>query len=656
MAKPVVRITAIQAAVLAGFVVLVLRAAQVQVRDAEAWRRLAESRRLVTQPVVAERGTISDRDGSPLAVSQTFYHVGLALNETPDAAALLARTARALGLPRAELARRAGTRRYLYLHGPFTASQVELVRRMAGVHLTPLYRRAYPSGGVARPLLGRFDPEAPDPTSGLEQAFDSLLRGEPGETVFLRDARGRLYESPGREIRAPVPGGSVVLTLDSELQAIAEDVLREAVAAYDAAGGDLLLMDVHTGEILASASYIMGPDTRAGPSATVFTSTFEPGSTAKLFTAAALLSLDRVDSTAAVSGENGRWAMPITGTRVRIIEDTHAESGALTLEEAIRVSSNIAMAKFSLRLQPAEQFDVLRAFGFGTPTGVEFPGETPGRLTRPDRWEPRYSGPSHAIGYEFGVSVLQLAAAYAAIANDGILLAPALVREIRDAEGVVRYRHTPRIVRRVVSPAVASTLRRFLLEAASAGGTGARAQLAATRVLGKTGTARLYEQGAYQPGKFTASFAGLFPADAPQFVIIAKLTDPRGSFGGLTAAPLTRRMLEAALAARQNAVNRGRAVATLSPKQRASNWADRERLPVQVAVFPPPADTGVTRRATVSVPDVVGLSARDAAWALHRRGLHVRLSGTGTVEATVPAAGTPLAPGSIVRVRAGDPR
>ena len=156
--------------------------------------------------------------------------------------------------------------------------------------------------------------------------------------------------------------------------------------------------------------------------------------------------------------------------------------------------------------------------------------------------------------------------------------------------------------------------------------------------------------------RFTASFAGLFPADDPQFVVIAKLTDPRGSFGGLTAAPLTRRMLEAALAARQNVVNRGRVVTTRALKQRSTKGTDHEILPVQVAAFPLPADTSSPHRPAVSVPEVVGLSARDAAWALHRRGLHVRLSGTGTVEATAPPVGTRLAPGSLVRVRAGDPR
>jgi cell division protein FtsI (penicillin-binding protein 3) len=161
---------------------------------------------------------------------------------------------------------------------------------------------------------------------------------------------------------------------------------------------------------------------------------------------------DRVTESDAVSGENGVWNMPTTRTgKVRRIEDAHAQRGMLTLARAVQVSSNIAMAKFSLRLSPEEQFETLRDFGFGTPTGAEFPGESRGILALPDRWVPNYTRASMAMGYEFEVTPVQLAAAYAAIANDGILLAPTLVREVRDPSGTVLYRHRPEPVRGVLT-------------------------------------------------------------------------------------------------------------------------------------------------------------------------------------------------------------
>ena len=211
---------------------------------------------------------------------------------------------------------------------------------------------------------------------------------------------------------------------------------------------------------------------------TAFTDPFEPGSTAKLFTAAALLKRNRVDSTDRVSGEGGRWAMPIRKHSPRVIEDVHRSDGLLTLADAIKVSSNIAMAKFSARLSPLEQFETLRDFGFGSPTGVEFPSESRGELRAPERWLLDYSRASHAMGYEFSVTPLQLASAYAAIANDGVLVTPTLVREIRAPDGALLYRHQPEPVRRVVSSALASKLRGYLRGVVSEGGTGERARLA----------------------------------------------------------------------------------------------------------------------------------------------------------------------------------
>jgi cell division protein FtsI (penicillin-binding protein 3) len=653
MAKPTARIGAIQFGFAVGVLAVLTRAAQLQIVEAERWEREAARQRTEKVVLPARRGALYDRNGIPLAITQEFYHVGVAPNELEDVRSAFLLLVRNLGVSAPALNREfVARKRWIYLHGPFNATQVQPLRIARGIHLTGEFQRFYPSRELARPIIGALSPDRPVGASGLESALDSLLTGRPGEAVLLKDRAGRRYDSPNRKTRDPVAGNDVSLTLDAELQEIAERGLDDAIAQMRAEGGDVVFLDPNTGELLALASR-----QAAGggvPSASTFTDPFEPGSTAKLFTAAALLMRDRVKPTDAVSGELGVWNMPTTSTgRTRRITDAHAQQGTLTLARAVQVSSNIAMAKFSLRLRPEEQFETLRDFGFGTPTGAEFPGESRGLLALPHRWQPNYTRASLAMGYEFGVTPVQLAAAYAAIANDGILLAPTLVREVRDPSGAVIYRHRPEPVRRVVTSEVASQLREFLREAAGEGGTGEQAQLTNYSVLGKTGTAVRFVDGRYVHGQYTASFAAIFPADHPQLVVIVKIDDPRGNYyGGLTAAPVTRTMLQQALASRRVAIDRGRMTAQNSA-------APAPPRPLEAAApGPPPVIVSLPYRAPEAstaprpVPDVAGRSIREAALALHRRGFRVNLRGLGRVVGTVPAAGESARPGSSVVVLA----
>jgi cell division protein FtsI (penicillin-binding protein 3) len=652
MATPLVRIAAIQFGFLLAVLAILARAAQLQIVQGDRWAQEAERKRTVRVVLPARRGALYDRNGVPLAITQEFYHVGIAPNELADRGTAFRLLVRNLGVPAPALDREFRARKpWIYLHGPFNATQVQPLRAVKGIHLTGDFQRFYPSRDLARPIIGGLSADRPVGAAGLELSLDSILTGQPGEAVLLKDRAGRRYDSPARQTREPVSGNDVVLTLDAELQEIAERGLDDAVVETGSRGGDVVFLDPRTGELLALASR-QAPGGGA-PRASTFTDPFEPGSTAKLFTAAALLMRGRVDSNDAVFGEGGVWHMPVTRSgRTRRISDTHASRGNLTLARAIQVSSNIAMAKFSSRLTPEEQYETLRDFGFGTPTGAEFPSESRGRLARPDRWQPMYTRASTAMGYEFGVTPVQLAVAYGAIANDGVLLWPTLVREVRGPGGDVLYRHQPEPVRRVVTPAIAARLREFLRGAAGEGGTGGGAQLFSYTVLGKTGTAIRFENGRYVPGSYTASFAALFPADRPQLVVIVKLDDPEGRYyGGLTAAPVTRTMLEQALASHRVAINRGR----LAPRD-TSGTAEaappaREApagAPVVTVGWPyHPADSTPGPR---PVPDLTGRSVRDAALALHRRGFRMSLQGMGRVTRTAPVAGAQARPGSSVTV------
>lgn len=641
MAKLAVRMQVVEFGVFVSLALLVGRAAQVQIVQGRRWAEEAKAQRTERIVLPARRGTLYDRHGTPLAVTQETYHVGIAPNELRDPVADGALITRRLGLaPRSwpEALRK----RYAYFAGPYSALEVQPLRAVRGVHLEAVLNRFYPDPGVARATIGRLGDDGRG-GSGLEKTLDTLLAGQSGAAVVLKDRAGREYESPARVIAAPVPGLDVVLTLDAELQEIAQRALDDALRRMDADGGDVVMLDPTTGEVLALASRTRESSSR--PSA--FTDTFEPGSIAKIFAAAGLLMLRRVSPTDRVSGEGGKWHLP-----GRTITDEDPQP-SFTLADAIRVSSNIGIVKFAARLEPHEQYLMLRDFGFGAPTGIEFPAEAAGRLRLPREWQ-RPSAASLAMGYELSVTPIQVATAYGALANDGVLLQPTLVREVRGgagdeggAPGAVRYRHRPEPVRRVVSPEVAAALRE-LLRGVVEHGTGTEAALTNFPVAAKTGTARRVVNGRYAPGEYTASFAALFPAERPQLVLVVKIDNPhKGSyFAAQTAAPVTRSMLEQALAARTVALDRAR-LSTAVPRAVAAPLEDDGGVVPYVVPWPYHPDSAAvgSRRA---VPDVTGLEIREAVRALHRRGFRVALRGWGAAEHTWPAAGDSASSGSVV--------
>jgi len=647
MAKPLVRLRVVEIGLAAGLLGLLLRAGQVQLVEGHKYAAAAKAQRTERVVLDARRGSLFDRHGLGLALTQETYHVGIAPNELRDPARDAATIARQLRLAPRDV-ERGLHRRYAWFAGPFTTADVQPLRTTRGVHLEPMLRRFYPSSEFARAVIGRVGEDGRGGGGGgggLERLLDSLLAGTPGAAVVLKDRSGREYESPARVISEPVAGNDVVLTLDAELQEIAQRALDDAIDNMQADGGDVVMLDPATGEVLAVAS--RRADGSMRPSA--FTETFEPGSLAKIFAAAALITYDRVRPGEHVSGEGGRYQLPD-----RVVTDEHPLP-SLTLADAIRVSSNIALVKFAARLHPDEQYGVLRAFGFGSPTGVEFPAESPGRLRPPREWS-RPSSASLAIGYELAVTPIQLAAAYGAIANNGVLLEPSLIREIRAPNGTVRYRHRPEPVRRVVSPEVAAKLRELLRGVVEqAGGTGERAALANFQLAAKTGTARRVVGGRYAAGQYTASFAALFPADEPQLVVVMKIDNPqKGSyFAAQTAAPVTRSMLEQALAARTVALDRARLSNVASTADRAP-LDEPDGVVPYVVQWPYAPDTAATEPDRI-IPNVTDRPLREAIRTLHRRGFHVVVKGWGVIHHTWPAAGEHVAPGTTITVFAEPP-
>lgn len=653
MAKPEARIQALQGILLLGGLAMALRAGYLQVVQGAHYAKVVARQRTEHRVLDAPRGVIYDRNGTPLAASLERYHIDLSGKQVRSPQTFLAIYQADIGAKMNQVKRAVREGDDLYLHGPFTAGQVRRIRALKGIYLRPIYRREYPSGPLARPLIGALSPDSAHGASGLERFLDSLLQGQAGEAVFVKDAAGRTYESPGRMSRPAIRGADVTLTIDRELQEIAEGGLSAVFKEFTPQRADIVFLNPRTGEVLAAASREVDDAGRQLATASFFQSSFEPGSTAKPFTAAALLTLGKVRPADQVAPEGGKWKLPLRNGRFRTITDDHPQKVPLSLARTIQVSSNIGIVKFGSRLEPSEHFDVLRNFGFGSPTGVEFPVEASGKLYRPDEWKPGEHGPSVAMGYGVEVTPIQLAAAYGAIANDGILLAPTLIKEIRSPEGKVLYRHQPLEIRRAVSPQVAEAIRGFLALSAADSGTGGAAQVKGI-VLGKTGTAKLVINRRYT-NEHAASFAGIFPAKDPQLAFVVRVEKPHGQYyGGSVAAPLVRRMLSQALSARNTAIDRTRLfddqVARV-PSRRIDPGPPAPRTWVEL----PLKGVAVAADARM-VPDVIGLSPRAAAFTLHHRGFRVRLEGQGSVSRSSPEAGDSLAVGKTVTIFANRER
>lgn len=631
----------------AAALVVSARSFQLAVLDRATWRTKAEAQHADTLRVPAPRGTIYDRDGVPLASTREMWMIAIAPGEVADTASVEHALREELGFS-VRAARRvfSGGRPWVPLPGRYEANARVALERIEGVHFERTMMRFYPHGTLAAEVLGRVNASG-EVRGGLEVELDSVLAGRSGLAVVRVNSRGRPVPGVMVRVTEPVPGQDVVLTMDADLQEIAQEALADALETTRAESGEMLIADPRTGEILAAVSRTSG---RRATAWTAVTSPYEPGSTIKPFTLASLLAEGRAELTDSLFGEDGSYRL-----NGRTITDVHRYAW-LTLREGFLVSSNIIMAKAASRMDPGTQYSRLRDFGFGTPTGISYPSESGGRLRRPSQWS-RQSTASLAFGYELSVTPLQLVMAYASIANGGILMEPRLVREVRTRDGRVLHRREPRAVRRVLPQRVAAELRDVMIDAVETG-TGREASMGSFKVAGKTGTARFSAGGRYQPGAYIATFAGFFPADDPQLVFLVKLDRPRGAYyGGQTAAPVTKATLQAALAAKGIPLNR-RAVAQAAESEwvtaPAAASAEEATLPVRAATFATftPGDAAAAG-VRAEVPSVEGLLLREAAQRLHAAGFRVRIQGSGRVRDVVPAPGTVADRGTVVRIAAG---
>ncbi len=531
------RMAVLQAGLVLGLALVGARSVQLALLDSRI-AEWAEDQGTATLAVAGERGRIYDRAGAELAVSTLAPSVAARPRAVVDREATARALARALDRPAAELVERLGhPGPYVFLARWVEPEVAERVRRLGlpGIEITAEPRRSYPYGELAGQVLGFSNIDGRG-VRGIERAEDGWLRGRSLRVPVERAGKERFLWHPELD-SASYAGGDIRLTLNAVLQAEAEAALDETIRRTGARGGVVVVLEPSTGELLALAEAPRFDPNRFrevpyhATRARAFLDSFEAGSTMKVFAVAAALErgvlrpgeqLDCTPGSLLVGG--------------RAIRDS-SEHGVLPVTDVIRVSSNIGAARIAARLGPRAHFEMLARFGFGRVTGSGFPEESAGLMRPWQRWRP-IDHATIAYGQGINVTPVQLAAATAALANDGVLVPPRLVRARRLRDG--RWTtEGPRPGRRVVRPEVARAVL-AMMERAVEDGTGRRAGLPGVRVAGKTGTAQVLDPHTRRyTNRYDAWFVGVVPADAPELVVAVLVEEPRRPHtGGAVAAPL----------------------------------------------------------------------------------------------------------------------
>lgn len=627
------------------------RALSLQVLDHELFEKRAQRQyqRIVQLP--RQRGTIYDRNGQELALSTAVDSVYIEPHRVEDVAGTAKALAKTLSLSQRKLQARLRTdRRFLWVKRQVSPRESETLRalKLKGVGFIKEHRRYYPNSQLGAQVVG-FTGLDPKGLEGLEMQYDSLLLGERGFLVMEKDGKGKSlgFGDQDASVQGGSPGHSLWLTLDKQLQYIAEKELAAGVRKARAKAGTVVVLDPVTGEVLAMASqpdYNPNAFRRSRPSHwrnRALCDAFEPGSTMKPFLVAAALAEGVVSPQQTFDCENGLYR--VGGRRVR---DTH-RYGRLTVADIVKLSSNIGSAKIGKKLERQRFYRYLRDFGFGERTGIDFPGEASGLLRHPDQWfEADLANIS--FGQGLAVTALQLARATATIANGGLLMEASLVQRVADRQGDVVEKHKSETVRRVLPEAVANQVRDMMVRVVSEDGTGPLAQVPGFTVAGKTGTAQKVDPvtGGYSADKRVSSFVGFLPAEAPRLVILVVVDEPKGqTYGGLVAAPVFARIAEQSLRYLQ--------VSPTRPVEQPSlpDFVFEEAA----ATTLPPLVTISEKGQVPSMPDCIGMSSRQVLQTMERIGLNIKLTGSGRVVEQFPPAHRAIQYGSEVWVKLAPP-
>lgn len=607
----------------AAFVVIIGRLFFVQVIEGARYRDLAKKQYESKVPLRAERGRLTDRNGRDMAtmMKMTSFAADPSVLEQPELVAqLLAATG---GEPASVYLNkiRSAKGRFVWLARGVNTVLFPVLDtiKIRGLIRVKEPKRLFTHGPLAAQVIGTTDVDN-NGLTGIELQYNEVLKGKSGFVVMQRDGMGRLRPGVDPEREAALDGKSLQLTVDLEMQRVVEQELARGVYENGAISGTVIAIEPSTGDILAMASYPTFHPNRLDQATDdairirSITDQYEPGSTMKAITAAALLEEGKIGRLDPVDGGMGQIQMPGGA----VIKDDHPV-GQTTFQGALEQSSNVVFATLAKRLDDRVFYKYVRDFGFGIPTGIDLPGEVRGRLKRPNEFD--VSTKSYmAFGYEVSATALQVLCAYAAIANNGVLMQPRVIRAVMNDRNDEMSEMPPQKVRQVIREETAQQLKEMLVAVVEKG-TATQAGIPGVRIAGKTGTAQQLTNGEYDRKNYTASFVGYYPADKPRVAMIVMLDRPTASiYGGQTAAPIFRRIVQKTMTMLKLDVS------------------TQERI----------AESRVSD--SVVVPDVRGLAYETADSVLHRLGLGLDTVGAGPlVLRQFPTQGTRVERGSSVR-------
>jgi cell division protein FtsI (penicillin-binding protein 3) len=648
------------------------RLVQLQVSQHDDFTARARNQQLSAVETSPTRGQMLDRQGRELARSietESFYADPRDISD-PDGTAK--RIAAITGQDRDELARRLAAaidakKQFVWITRRVAVESANKLDAMElkGVFSRKESKRYYPNDSLAAHVLGFVGAEQ-NGLGGVEQFYNEKISGEPGKVYLERDAERRAFES--YEVQ-PNPGQTVVLTIDQTIQYRTEQALSAAVERAHAKSGTAIVMDPQTGEILALAnapSFDPNEPTKDSAEARAniaLQNTYEPGSTFKIVVYSAAIEKGLVRPEDKIDCQMGQ--ITVAG---RLIHD-HKPFGVLTIADALAQSSNVGAIKLGLLVGDESMYDYMKRLGFGSRTGIDLAGESAGQLRALSRWQPSSIG-SLAMGQEIAVTPLQMATAYCVLANDGMLVKPHVVRELRSPNGAVLFQAKPE-ARRALKPETTQALRN-MLEGVTLRGTARKAQLDGYTAAGKTGTAQKIDPKthAYSKTKYIGSFVGFAPVKNPAVVIIVVIDEPQGSYhGGDVAAPVFREIAEQILP--DLSVSPDIEVKTPPPSIAQSVRPspqqvkeDQQQTEAREATLPQIASrnfSGQTKEVVFAVatkraalmPDLRGQSVRDALRTCQQLGLRLEARGEGHAMRQNPEPGAEVDPGLIVHVDFG---
>jgi cell division protein FtsI (penicillin-binding protein 3) len=496
-----------------------------------------------------KRGTVYDRNLREMAVTIDVTSIGARTSKIKHPKAASRTLAKVLKTDRRYILKKLKSKGpFVWIKRQASPKETAAVKslNLEGIEFVPERNRFYPNKTLASQAVG-FTGLDGYGLEGIEFSYDDFLRGSAGKHTVFKDAMGNVFNEEQKTGRH-TSGHNIILTIDRAVQYIAESSLEEAVKEYSARSGMVIVMEPQTGAVLAMAHVpFFNPNSYSDFNKELWrnraiTDPFEPGSTMKIFSAAAAIESANIRAQDIFYCENGAYKIG------RNVVHDIKKHGWLSLQQIVKYSSNIGAVKISEKVGAKRLYQMFRKFGFGSKTEIDSPGETAGSLAPYKNWTTVDTG-SIAFGYGVSVSAIQLVTAVSAIANDGVLMRPYLVQAITDQSGEPLKQFQPQAVRRVLSKKTALTVKAIMKTVTTKGGTGVNAALDGYTVCGKTGTARkLDKSGTYSNNRHMASFVGFTPADNPKLAILVVIDEPKGKYyGGTVAAPVFRRIAREAL-------------------------------------------------------------------------------------------------------------